>query len=189
MLNLTAKVGLKAATLGVIKNEDIEALNDIKNDIAEGTSEVLGKFMEERISTYKDEIQSIITFHQTLESVAAEISKENSKPLVFMIDELDRCKPTYAIDLIEKVKHIFSVKNIIFILVMHKTQLEESVRCVYGQKIDANTYLQKFINLECPLPKNVGRIDDYEAYSGRLFKLHKIEAAKGGGILILPTAL
>ncbi len=177
LLAWTTRVGVKAATLGVIKDADIEAIKSIKDDLAKGASDVIGKLVEERISAYEEEAESIKTFREALEALAAEINEGTSKPLIIIIDELDRCRPTYAIELIENIKHLFSVRHIVFVLVMHKTQLEESVRCVYGQNVDANTYLQKFITLECTLPKNAEthRIDDYRTYSERLFQLHELE--------------
>ena len=55
-----------------------------------------------------------------------------SKKLVFLIDELDRCRPTYAVETIEKIKHLFSVPGIIWVLVMNKEQIESSIQKVYG---------------------------------------------------------
>jgi hypothetical protein len=69
------------------------------------------------------------------------------------------------------------VKNVVFVLVMHKEQLEESVKCIYGQNIDAHTYLQKFINIETKLPKQITDLytNDLTRYSRRLIQLHEIE--------------
>ena len=177
LLSWGAKVGIKAATLGVIKDNDIEELTDIKNDIAKGTSIVVSKFIEERITSHKKEIQTIKAFRITLEEFAKDIYKESEKPLVIIIDELDRCKPPYAIEIIEKIKHIFSVKNIVFLLVMHKEQLEGAIKSVYGGDIDAATYLQKFINVNCALPKNrdTTYTNDYKKYCSKLFELHELD--------------
>lgn len=72
---------------------------------------------------------------------------ENQKPLIFIIDELDRCKPLFALELLERIKHFMSVPNIHFVLGVHLSQLQNSVKAAYGSEIDASTYLQKFINL------------------------------------------
>ncbi len=177
LLSWSAKIGLKAATLGVIKDNDIEELTDIKNDIAKGTSNVVSKFIEERINLHKEETQTIKTFRRTLEEFAKDIYINSEKPLVIIIDELDRCKPPYAIEIIEKIKHIFSVKKIVFLLVMHKNQLEGAIKSVYGAEIDATTYLQKFININCTLPKNkdIGYSNDYTKYCTKLVELHELD--------------
>ena len=99
------------------------------------------------------------------------------KPLVIVIDELDRCRPTYAVSLIEKIKHLFSAKNIVFVLVLNLQQLEESIKGIYGQNIDAHTYLQKFINIETTLPKKIEdrSLSDLGKYAEKLLELHEIE--------------
>jgi hypothetical protein len=94
---------------------------------------------------------------------------------VIIIDELDRCKPTYALGLLEKIKHLFSTKNVFFVLVMHKQELEKSIKCIYGD-IDAYAYLQKFIHVQTTLPKKTdGNNNDLEKYAQHLFKSHNFE--------------
>lgn len=178
LLSWSAKVGVKAVTLNVIKDSDIGELKDIAEDIASDTSNSASKFIEDKLNSYKEVLSATDEFRQKLAELAEEAYGEKQKPLVFIIDELDRCKPTYALELIEKIKHLFSVKHIVFMLVMHSIQLEESVKCVYGQNIDARTYLHKFINIECRLPKNSTNIsrfsseDAYAKYCRALCKLH-----------------
>lgn len=78
----------------------------------------------------------------------------NGKPLIFIIDELDRCRPPYAIAFLEIVKHLFSVDNIIFVLSLHKEQLEFSLKSLYGNDFDAERYLRRFIDLNYKLNDN-----------------------------------
>jgi predicted KAP-like P-loop ATPase len=176
-LSWTAKVGIKAATLGAIKDSDIDELKDIQNDLAKGLSNVVGDYVGERMASHAKDIETLNSFKNLLSEIPSTLSPDGDKPLVIIIDELDRCKPTYAVELIEKVKHLFSVKNVVFVLVMHRKQLEEAVKCVYGGNIDAHTYLQKFINIETTLPKKTGErhISDIAQYNRRLFDLHQIE--------------
>ena len=177
LMTWTAKLAVKAATIGIVKESDIEALQEIKTDLAKGTTELVSKFVENRIASHEQNVQSIESFKETLTSIAETIQNNTGKPLVVIIDELDRCKPTYAVEIVEKIKHLFSVENIMFILVMNKPQLEEAVRSVYGQGIDANVYLQKFINVECTLPKDltISTTNDYLRYCNRLYDLHELE--------------
>jgi hypothetical protein len=175
LLSWGAKVGVKAATLGAIKETDIEELKEIKKLFAQDGSALISDVIESKLDNHKEDIKTIESFKTELEFLADEIESETNYPLIFIIDELDRCKPTYALDLIEKIKHFFSVKNIIFVLVMNMAQLECSVRCVYGEDIDALTYLQKFINIECQLPKNVDRYtSDQKKYCNYLYSAHQL---------------
>ncbi len=186
LLSWTAKVGLKAATLGVIKDSEIEELMDIKGDLAKGVSDLAGGFIEERINSHTNDIELIQSFKELLSKLPERLQSGEGKPLIIIIDELDRCKPSYAVEVVEKIKHLFSVKNIVFILVMNKLQLEESIKSVYGKNIDAHTYLQKFIHLEMKLPKRTGRRheNDITSYSRKLFELHEIEAWGEGQYII-----
>ena len=103
------------------------------------------------------------------------LTEEKDKPLVIIVDELDRCKPTFAVELIEVIKHLFSVPKVVFVLAMHKPQLEEAIKNVYGKDIDSQSYLQKFIHLECDLPKRTDddHFNDLGQYTARLFELHE----------------
>ena len=177
LLSLGARVAIKAATLGVIKDIDIDQLKTVAGDIAGSTSNFASKIIEEKLQTYKEDIDAIEEFRKKLSELAEEAFNKKQKPLVFIIDELDRCKPTYALELIEKVKHLFTVDHIVFVLVMHTEQLEESVRCIYGQNIDARMYLQKFISIECKLPKNTENVfkNDYTKYCTALLKAHELD--------------
>ena len=124
-------------------------------------SELIKKLIGEKIDPQDEEKKEFEAFKQELTDLPGKLNKSkdgedtDSKPLIIIVDELDRCKPTFAIQMLEKIKHLFAVKNVVFVLVMNKEQLEESIKCVYGQGIDATMYLQKFIHLETQLPKQL----------------------------------
>ncbi|EIQ7472506.1 KAP family P-loop NTPase fold protein [Vibrio parahaemolyticus] len=177
LISLGTKMGVKALTLGAINEIDISELQAIKDDIANTGSDALASIVEEKLSSYNEDIELFESFKTRLSDIPKEISGNDGKPLVVIIDELDRCRPTYAVELIEKVKHLFSVKNVVFLLVMHRQQLEVAVKSVYGPDIDAHTYLQKFINLETTLPRISQNIYSREIdnYCDRLYYLHELE--------------
>jgi predicted KAP-like P-loop ATPase len=70
--------------------------------------------------------------------------------LIIFIDELDRCRPLYAIECLERIKHIFGIKRLIFVLSIDKKNLAKSIQSQYGN-IDTNNYLRRFIDLEFDL--------------------------------------
>lgn len=177
LLSWSARIGVKAATLGIIKDADIEELKDIKGDLSKTASDLIGEFVEERITNHSKDIELIKSFQGLLSDLPSKLNSEGDKPLVVIIDELDRCKPTFAVEVIEKIKHLFSVENVVFVLVMNKAQLEESIKNVYGQNVDAHTYLQKFINIEAKLPKQIGECynNDLSKYTSRLLQLHELQ--------------
>jgi len=73
--------------------------------------------------------------------------------LVIFIDELDRCRPTYAIQLLERIKHYFNDKRLVFIFSVNLQQLQHTVRSYYGADFDATGYLNKFFDLRISLPE------------------------------------
>ena len=75
-----------------------------------------------------------------------------------MIDELDRCRPSYAIELLESAKHIFSVDGVVFALSTNRQQLEASIKGVYGDSFSATDYLERFFDISFRLPSVDRRI-------------------------------
>ena len=92
-----------------------------------------------------------------LTQLAADVRSETGHPLVFIIDELDRCRPTFAIELLERVKHIFDVPNIVFVFGINRGELVKSLESVYGE-IDAGVYLRRFFDMEFILPEANRRV-------------------------------
>lgn len=104
----------------------------------------------ERIKDYEEEKSSIEDFKQSLSEYVADCG---ACPLVFIIDELDRCNPNYAVKLLETVKHIFDVPNIVFVLSICRKELENAIRGYYGSdRIDATNYLRRFIDIQFDVP-------------------------------------
>ncbi|MFM5101356.1 KAP family P-loop NTPase fold protein [Aeromonas veronii] len=177
LFSWSAKIGIKAATLGVVKEADISELSEIGNDIATNASDAVSKLIEERLSSYEKEHDIIQSFKDSLSEIPSSLKGNNSGRLVIIIDELDRCRPSFAVEVLEKIKHLFSVKNITFVLVMHKSQLEEAIKSVYGRDIDAHTYLQKFISIETTIPKRIieRHNNDFNSYITHLLSVHELE--------------
>ncbi|MEX0277692.1 MAG: P-loop NTPase fold protein [Ruegeria sp.] len=78
-----------------------------------------------------------------------------TRKLVIVIDELDRCRPDFALNLLEVIKHFFSVDGVHFILGVNLTELGNCVSARYGQDIDAPLYLQKFVTISMRLRNQI----------------------------------
>ena len=116
----------------------------------------------------KEEIKDFCTTLTSLSALLGEAAKANAeilvkdngqedfgdkrRPLIFVIDELDRCRPPFALELLEKIKHLFSVEGVHFLLATHMKQLENSVRWSYGIQGQESAYLEKFYNLVLHFP-------------------------------------
>jgi hypothetical protein len=145
------KLGVKLATAGALEASDLGALAD---DVAKETSELEDKYLGELLTKQSEQKQAIQLFQEALAELPSLLAteKENAapstaKPLVVIIDELDRCRPSFALQILERIKHFFAVPHVHFVLGAHLTQLQNSVMVAYGSQIDALNYLQKFIHL------------------------------------------
>ena len=113
-------------------------------DLETGAGDLLRK--------YQDQVETKRELKEALGNLAEVVVEATSSPLIFIIDELDRCRPTVAIELLERVKHVFDVPNLVFIFGINRTELCESLRSIYGG-IDANVYLRRFFDLQFTLPE------------------------------------
>lgn len=96
------------------------------------------------------------------------IQETLNKKIIIFIDELDRCNPMYTIKTLEVIKHFFGIPNIVFVLAVDKSQIENSVRTIFGiNQGTENGYLRKFIDVEFELP----RFTSKEFISSNMIKL------------------
>ena len=92
--------------------------------------------------------------------------------VVIMVDELDRCRPDYAIQYLETVKHIFDVPGFCFVLATDIKHLESSARSLFGADLDFPEYIRKFVHRTASLPKitSEGMAELIHRYSQKLFQ-------------------
>lgn len=88
-----------------------------------------------------------------VKEVFNEILVEDAQKLVIFIDELDRCRPTFAIEMLESIKHYFEDDRIIFVMSINKSELIHTISKYYGDDFDGNLYLNKFFDIPIQLPK------------------------------------
>lgn len=149
LLRSGLRLGVKIATLNALDTKELENAADAA---AEELSGLTDKYVGERLTRHKETVQTFESFRQALSDLPSLLSTDQGhRPMVIMIDELDRCRPVYALELLERIKHFFQVNNVHFVLGVNIAQLENSVSSAYGVDIDSKTYLQKFIQLVCPL--------------------------------------
>ena len=134
---ISKTIGLDNTTEAVINT-----LADIKNFLTKNLPEI------EELNSQRESFEN---FKKLLKSTSSWLS-DNDKRLVVIIDELDRCKPTFAIQTLEIVKHIFDIENLTFIFAIDIHQLSHSIECVYGQGIDSTGYLCRFFDYIAKLP-------------------------------------
>lgn len=100
-----------------------------------------------KIDAFRRGQEAINDFKTGLAKLTSQLTEQSLVPPLFvLVDELDRCRPTYAISLLERAKHLFEVDNVVFIVATDTVQLASAVRAVYGANFDSPRYLNRFFD-------------------------------------------
>lgn len=146
-----ARIGLNIATFGAK-----EGLNDLGDAVADAFGGEATNAVDYFWQQEEGRQAAMENFRDALSKLVEGSEGGNPTPLVIVIDELDRCRPDYALEVLEVIKHFFAVPMVHFILGVNTTALANSVKARYGQEIDAIAYLQKFVSLTVVLPDRTG---------------------------------
>ena len=146
--------GLKKSALNLLRSPFSRAIARSIPHAGESIATLLESIPEEYMERYAVAKKAIADFKAELLAVAGSLAKSREgKPLVIVIDELDRCRPTYAIELLEVAKHLFNVDGVIFVLAIDRLQLAHSVGALYGESFDSSGYLKRFFDVVYKLPE------------------------------------
>ncbi|WP_157664288.1 KAP family P-loop NTPase fold protein [Alcaligenes faecalis] len=119
-------------------------------------------YFDQMLTDHELHQASIAKFREDLASLANSISDavnpggNHIGPVIVIIDELDRCRPDFAVRLLEGIKHLFSVTNVCFVFATNLSQLTASIQVVYGANFSGREYLGRFFDRELSLPAASG---------------------------------
>ena len=173
---IAARAGLHMIGLGALGEAAQQTYKEGKElyDLAsDQITEKVKEKIEEKINNHHIEKETIQDFKNEL----AKLAEKLHKPLVFLIDELDRCRPDFAIRLIERIKHFFDIPKIVFVLVMNKPQLLQSVKKFYGYDSEMNgDYLEKFVDFTVHMSSDSDIYDFEEVIKYQLFRIGELNS-------------
>lgn len=132
---------------GIDLKETIDATVDLAKDIS-------------KLPDYKslaDKITTTNEIKEAIDNLINDLLKENKK-IVFIIDELDRCRPDYAVRLLETITHFYNNDKIVFLVSSNSSQLSHTISRFYGDNFDGYGYLNKIFNFMVSL-ENVNPAD------------------------------
>ncbi|GLI55860.1 hypothetical protein PM10SUCC1_13740 [Propionigenium maris DSM 9537] len=141
-----------------------ESLEKILNTCGETVGDIaqIPLFKILKILKNSDKIDSMEEYTDYLELIekTKKVLEDNSilfdnkyTPKVIIIDELDRCRPDFSIEVLECVKHFFNIRGLFFVFLINKEQLTKSAENLFGSFGSKESYFQKFFDLEFELPK------------------------------------
>ncbi|HHJ0099706.1 TPA: P-loop NTPase fold protein [Yersinia enterocolitica] len=137
-----------------------ELLSAIEKDDVDSLASFGGEFVKNLVTINSQTSKAIDSFKTSISEWLDAVINQNKQleyPLFIFIDELDRCRPTYAIEMLETIKHLFDMKKVIFIIATDKEQLQHSIKAVYGTEFNSRKYLDRFFDRSITLSKGDNR--------------------------------
>ena len=153
------KTALKVGTNFLLRQNVEELPEDWKGVIEEPIKELTEKTIEAATEALLKEQVEAERNIKVLQEHLKEIAKD--KPIIIFIDELDRCRPDYAIDMLEIIKHVFEIDKIKIVLVANMKVIRLAVDHRYGHGVNSYSYLDKFIKFRITLPNSSKSIVEF----------------------------
>ena len=185
----TAKMAISAvgAGLSVATGGLSDAAKKVVNEMIDTASKEGQELLDQYWKSEDGKRNAMKEFRDMLKEFVKDNRGENSQgeetnSLIIVIDELDRCRPDYALSVLEIIKHLFNVKGVQFILGVNLEALGHSVSKRYGEKIDSERYLRRFINIIFELPTNMNNPTNKVAvveYAGKICQRMKVDKKLG----------
>ena len=100
-----------------------------------------------------ENIQKQASLKELVREFINNLIEEHGNRLIIFVDELDRCKPDYAIRFLERIKHYFDDDRVTFVFSVSLSQLQWTVKSYYGTEFNATRYLDKFFDIQLTLPR------------------------------------
>lgn len=149
----TVRYGLKTIAKAGVSHLLRQDVADVADDFDKEIQKTADKAIDATVeAVLKDHVKA----DKNLKALQAALKEITAvKPIILFIDELDRCRPNFAVDMLEIIKHTFDVEGVKFVLITNTQQLKASINHCYGLSVDAQRYLDKFVKFTIALPETV----------------------------------
>lgn len=170
--NITEAISSNESEQPTDQNHSADA---IKAEFEASIEAVVDRAMAGSLDRFRSVSKSNENFKKQLSALLAKMAsgKIRRMPMFVLVDELDRCRPTYAITLLEQVKHLFDIDNLVFVIATDSDQLHHSITAIYGAGFDSRRYLRRFFDrtyaFGAPEPR---------AFVEHLFRRYQIDPEK-----------
>ena len=146
--SLIGLAGIVSKTLVADAGIGVSIMQQLINEEPKSFLHKLSSDYEEQVNAIKEIRDALGLLAEVLESTfGAEL------PIVVLVDELDRCRPNYAIEMLEVIKHFFKTDHFVFVVATDTDQLVHSISAIYGLNFDAPQYLKRFFDRKANLPE------------------------------------
>lgn len=145
------RYGLATAVKAVISHTLKQNTENLADGLEDHLQDAADKAIDASVTALLKDHEKAQENLQALQTTLEGITKE--APIVIFIDELDRCRPDFAVQMLEIIKHTFDVKGVQFVLVTNTKQLKAAINHRYGHQVEAQRYLDKFLKFSFQLPE------------------------------------
>ena len=146
-VRFSLKALAKAGVSHLLRQDFANVTNDFDKEIQKAANKAIDTTAELMLKDHVEAEKNLQTLQAALTAIASQ------DPIVIFIDELDRCRPNFAVDMLEIIKHTFDVEGVSFVLITNTQQLKASINHCYGQAVDAQRYLDKFVKFRFELSR------------------------------------
>jgi hypothetical protein len=149
---LTGKV-TEAALAGFGGIDSLEGLAEAHSEDIEKALDIIAlNAGKEFLASFRVKKTSVDAFKKAIKIFIGDLIRRKRKKTIFIfVDELDRCRPLFSIELLETIKHLFDIPNVVFVVATDTEQLGHSIRSVYGEGFGSAQYLKRFFDIEYQL--------------------------------------
>jgi hypothetical protein len=141
----------KASVSHLLRQDFADVADDFDKEIQKTADKAIDATVEAILKDHVTADKNLMALQEALSEIASK------KPMFLFIDELDRCRPNFAVEMLEIIKHTFDIEGVYFILVTNTQQLRASINHCYGYAVDAQRYLDKFIKFRFELSSRSNR--------------------------------
>ncbi len=139
----------KAAVNHLLRQDTDSMLDGLDETIQDASNKAIDASVKALLKDHEKAQENLQALQKTLSDIATDT------PIVIFVDELDRCRPDFAVQMLEVMKHTFDVNGVQFVLVTNTQQLKAAIDHRYGPQVNAQRYLDKFLKYSFCLPEFV----------------------------------
>lgn len=170
-------------------------VNDCFNKVVRGIANISNQVIKHKLGINiaeakaavikdKNDFDTYLSLKKTIFNTRTAIQDlSEKKPIIIVVDELDRCLPEYAIKVLERLHHIFyDIEKVIVIMAVDNRQLDNTIKKIFGDETDTDKYLKKFIDFKLYLDQGVHSKEFYEKFDFYFskFKIKDISEFQNG---------
>ncbi|GAB1072008.1 MAG: hypothetical protein SAqTSA_21080 [Shewanella algae] len=136
-------------------DKEVEVSSSVENKKANDGSAVASSLVKFLISEHESKSKAVDALKTNVTDWIAAVNEKSQKrsPAFIFIDELDRCRPSYAVEMLETIKHLFNIPGTVFVVATDTKQLQHSIRVLYGSEFAASLYLSRFFDAKFTLAR------------------------------------